>query len=351
MTVIVKAKNVWRRIQQNVDIRLKNMGPDKQTKEGIVLLNTALGSDNLGDEIIAHYYSKMITDVFNPEKVYNVATHCKPSEQDIQELLNTEYAVVIGTNFLSPQMELYSGWQFDNKLIKMRNVVLFGVGWWGYKKPSLYSKYVYRRILSKHITHSVRDEQTLKMLNSIGIKNVINTNCLTMLGLEKTCNNIPKEKADKVIFTVTGVMKRREFDQSMIDILQQNYKDIYFWPQGDYDLQYLKTLKNIENITILDRTLAAYTNLLEETSNLDYIGTRLHGGIHAMQNGHRSIIIAIDNRAVEISRDTGLPIIRDNEISDKLNNLINTNWETKIQLNNDLIKEWYSSFSKIKIKY
>ena len=70
-----------------------------------------------------------------------------------------------------------------------------------------------------------------------------------------------------------------------------------------------------------------------------------------MQNGHRSIIIAIDNRAVEISRDTGLPIIRDNEISDKLNNLINTNWETKIQLNNDLIKEWYSSFSKIKIKY
>ncbi|WP_248624388.1 polysaccharide pyruvyl transferase family protein [Enterococcus cecorum] len=346
--MISKFKNVMKRIGQNIDIRIKNFGNEKNNKYGeIVILNTALNSDNLGDEIIFYYYSKAIKDVISPNTLYNVATHNYPNNLDIEKLLNSKYSILIGTNILSPQMELYSGWKFNNKLIKMRNVVLVGVGCWGYKKPSIYSKYVYRNILSKEIIHSVRDNQTMLFLKSMGINNVINTNCLTMLGLDEISKNIPCKKADNVIFTLTGVMNRKKYDKQMIEILRKNYKKLYFWPQGDIDLKYLNDIQENHDINILEQTFEAYTNFLKNNNNFDYVGTRLHGGIHAMQNGYRSIIIAIDNRAVEISKDTNLPIIKDSEINTKLTDMITSEWVTKIKLNNSEIEKWKSSFRNI----
>ena len=348
MNIFFKLKNVWKRIEKNVIVRYENIGEKREIgNQEIVILNTAIGSDNLGDQIIEYYYNRAIKNIVNPQKLYNVATHRMPSEVDIEHLINARYAIIIGTNILSPQMELYSGWKFDDRLIKMRNVVLLGVGWWGYKKPSCYSKYVYKNILSKNIIHSVRDDHTLKMLNSIGINNVVNTNCLTMRGLENICDKIPTKKSNKVIFTVTGVMNRCVYDKHLIEILRKNYQEIYFWPQGDSDLKYLETIDTMENIIVLERSLAAYTDLLKNTSDLDYIGTRLHGGIHALQNGRRTIVVAIDNRAIEIARDTGLQIVRDSRIEFDLDKLINTEWRTRIVLNDDAIQTWYKSFLKI----
>lgn len=348
MKYLVKFKNVLIRIKQNIDIRIKNAGSDNLcNSEEIVILNTAIGSDNLGDEIIAYYYTNAIKDIIDSKKIYNVATHIKPSEENVQHLLNAKYAIITGTNILSPQMELYSGWRFDNRLIKMRNVLLVGTGWWGYKKPSLYSKYVYRTILSKEIIHSVRDEQTLQMLKSIGIDNVVNTNCLTMLGLDKKCEEIPDKKGKEVLFTITGVIGDQNKDKDMIRIIRKNYTKIYFWPQGDIDLEYLKKIDNLDGIEIVPRSLDAYSDFLQKHNELDYIGTRLHGGIHAMQNGRRAIIVAVDNRAIEMSRDTGLPVIRDTEVGEELDNLINSEWKTKIHLNVSAIGKWYKSFTKI----
>lgn len=350
MIFISRVKNIWKRIEKNISIRLKNIGHNVDNEnQKIVILNTALESDNLGDEIIEYYYSNAIKDVVNTKEVYNVATHRMPSERDVENLLNARYVIILGTNILSPQMELYSGWKFDDRLIKMRNVILLGAGWWGYKKPSCYSKYVYRNILSKSIIHSVRDEQTEKMLKYIGVKNVVNTNCLTMLGLEKKCANVPRLKSQSVIFTVTGVMNRTKYDIQMIRILRENYQTLYFWPQGDIDLQYLQSIDSMEKIIVLERTFEAYTRFLKKNDKLDYIGTRLHGGIHALQNMHRTVVVAIDNRAIEISHDTGLPIIKDNKIESDLDRLINSEWNTEIKLNTDSISTWYKSFSNIKV--
>lgn len=348
MPIDRKIKNVVKRIRQNVDIRLKNtMDESESNNNEIIILNTAIGSDNLGDEIIMHYYSKAIEGIIDPSKLYNIATHRKPSDTDVEKLLNCKYAVIIGTNILSPQMELYSGWKFDNRLIKMRNVILVGVGWWGYKKPSIYSKYVYRNILSKRVLHSVRDKQTYHALQSIGINNVVNTNCLTMVGLDKICDKIPCKKSENVLFTVTGNLNRIENDRKMIQILRQNYKKMFFFPQGITDLEYLKKITTIENITIIDESFKAYTDFLENSDNVDYVGTRLHGGIHAMQNGKRAIIIAVDNRAIEIANDTGLPVILESEVDEKLGQMINTEWKTKVKLNTKEIERWRNSFATI----
>lgn len=346
MSFLTKVRNIFIRINQNIDVRLKNYNiKTKETSnDEIIILNTAIGSDNLGDEIILYYYSKAISDVVETDKLYNIATHNKLSDEDIERLLKSKYAIIVGTNILSPQMELYSGWKFDNRLIKLRNVVLVGVGWWGYKKPSIYSRYVYRNILTKKIIHSVRDEQTLTMLKSIGITNVVNTNCLTMLGLDEICKKIPTKKSDEVIFTVTGVSKKYKKDKDMIQILRKNYRKLYFWPQGDVDLEYLESINECYNVEILERSLSAYTSFINKNKNLDYVGTRLHGGIHAMQNGKRTIIIAVDNRAIEISNNTGLPVICDDEINEKLEKMINGEWETHINLNKKEIEKWHNSF-------
>ena len=49
-------------------------------------------------------------------------------------------------------------------------------------------------------------------------------------------------------------------------------------------------------------TLEAFDNLLESEIDLDYIGTRLHAGIRAIQKKRRSIIIGVDNRALEMQK-------------------------------------------------
>lgn len=63
--------------------------------------------------------------------------------------------------------------------------------------------------------------------------------------------------------------------------------------------------------------------------------------------GRRTIIITVDNCAIEIARDTGLPVIRDTEIQEKLNIVINSEWKTEIRLNRLTIEKWYESFTKI----
>jgi hypothetical protein len=47
----------------------------------------------------------------------------------------------------------------------------------------------------------------------------------------------------------------------------------------------------------------------ELAEGADYIGTRLHAGIRALQVGARSTIVVIDNRAAEIGRETGIPTV------------------------------------------
>ncbi len=61
------------------------------------------------------------------------------------------------------------------------------------------------------------------------------------------------------------------------------------------------------DFTTAEPTLAAYDALLA-AGDSDYIGTRLHGGVRALETGAWGVIVAVDNRALEISRDTGLPV-------------------------------------------
>jgi hypothetical protein len=162
------------------------------------------------------------------------------------------------------------------------------------------------------------------------------------VGTPEFCKQIPETKSERVVFTLTaGGYDER--DQILIDTLKSCYEEMYFWPQGMNDFDYLQKYKNIEDLRILPATKNAYDDFLTQ-NDTDYVGTRLHGGVYAMRHKRRSIIIAIDERAREINKANNLICIEKSEIKSHLAMLINTGFPTKIDMDFDAINRWKAQF-------
>ena len=99
---------------------------------------------------------------------------------------------------------------------------------------------------------------------------------------------------------------------------------------------------NKTKLNILGPSLKDYTKFLLNYE-CDYIGTRLHGGIYALQHKKRTIILKIDNRAEEMQKFCNLPCIARNDLQDLIEK-INTSFETNIIIPEDNIKKWKEQF-------
>lgn len=314
--------------------------------EKIILFNPAISSLNLGDHIIAYACKENIESLLKNKMCIDISTHLPISNLYMGLIKNVKYSFVLGSNLLMNNMNGRFR-QWDIKLWNTRRInkaILMGVGWHQYSsKTNSYTKKLYNRVLSNEYYHSVRDEYTKIKLNDIGIKNVINTGCPTLWNLDKKhCMQIPKNKSYRVIFTLTDYKKDLVKDKKMINILKNNYEKLYFWIQGGNDYEYLKELYNGSDIEIINPNLEDYNKIIKN-GNIDFVGTRLHGGIRALQNKCRTIIISVDNRAKELNRNYNIPIIEREKI-DILEEKINKEWETDIHIPIDRIKKWKSQF-------
>jgi hypothetical protein len=191
-------------------------------------------------------------------------------------------------------------------------LVLFGIGWWQYQKdPGALTGLFYRHyMLRSGVQHSVRDSYTKTMLEKCGIGNVINTGCPTMWKLPEYMS-FGSTKPDRVVFTLTDYYRHPEYDRALLQILLDNYKGVHFFPQGSEDINYLHSIatpRQLESIVVLERTMEAYNSILA-SEGIDYVGTRLHAGIRALQKKRRAFVLSVDNRATEISKDTNLPVL------------------------------------------
>ena len=81
-------------------------------------------------------------------------------------------------------------------------------------------------------------------------------------------------------------------------------------------------------------------NLLLNQDDLDYVGTRLHGGIYAMRHKKRAIIIAIDERAREINKSNHLNCMELGEVSTKLEKMVCSEFATQVEMPFDEISRW-----------
>lgn len=317
----------------------------------ILYLNPAISSLNIGDKIIEDGCKTYLNDIFPNDFIVEFSTHLPLNNFYFNFLGNIDYKFVLGSNLLSPKLnQRFRQWDINILNVnELKPLILMGVGWQQYsKKITLYTKYIYKKILSNQYVHSVRDEYTKEILNKIGINNVLNTGCPTMWKFTpEFCKKIPCKKGKDVVFTLTDYNKNEVLDANLIDVLKKNYNEVYFWPQGIGDYEYFKNTFADNSIKVINCNLEDYDKLLKEKNDLDFVGTRLHGGIRAMQFLHRSIIIAIDNRAKEIHRDYNIPIIERINISN-LEKIINSEFETKINIPIDNINKWLSQFKEIK---
>ena len=316
-------------------------------KENCVLLDTAIDSDNTGDQIIMENCMKQLEEILPLQDMHHVSTHRFITEDERKKLLNAPMKILCGTNILSGHMRSYGLWKLNADVIPYLNTVLMGVGLASYDKSwDKYTRKLFHTILAKEYLHSVRDTFSEKMLQEMGIKNVIYTGCPTMWGLtSEHCKRIPKIKGEKVVCTITDYNRDPKLDRQMLEIANKYYEQVFVWIQGIEDFEYLQELQMENMVTVVHRGLENYDHILEQ-KEMDYIGTRLHAGVRALTFGHRTIVVSIDNRAECISKDTGLPIIKREDIPVYLEEKIQSTFETKIYLPTDNIKKWKQQFGK-----
>ncbi|SHN64306.1 Polysaccharide pyruvyl transferase [Butyrivibrio hungatei DSM 14810] len=313
----------------------------------IRVFDTSVGSDNAGDYIIMHYCNLILDEVFGTDiKRQYVPTHVRPAVSEF--IKRAPLSIFCGTNILYSNMQEHSMWKMPFGAGKtISNVVGLGLGWEYYEDRELsgYTRKIFDEIFSNDLVHSVRDKYTYEKLKAFGYNNVLFTACPTMWRLdEKHCGSIPTGKGKSVVTTITDYNKDPDSDRAMLDILKKNYEKVYVWIQGEKDRGYLESICDVSSLELIDSTYEAYTKVLESESNLDFVGTRLHAGIHALNLGHRTIIVAIDNRAKEMGKDTNLPIISREDVSDKLEGMINSEVKTEILLPTENIKRWKDQF-------
>lgn len=313
----------------------------------ICVFDPSVSSDNLGDQIIARAIYAQLDALMPMAFRIAVPTHDYTWRASREATKHSRIRFVAGSNLLKSWMFWNAQWKLtplDPFLLK--DVVLFGCGWRNYQpRPEFFTRSMLRALLSKHFTHSVRDSYTLEQLRSAGISNVVNTGCPTMWGLTpQLCAQIPASKSDAVVFTITEYAKDPERDRRMINIIRKNYEKVFFFGQQPEDFSYLKAL-DAGSVQVLPPSIQAYDALLSDLP-VDYIGTRLHGGIFSLAHVRRTLIIGIDNRAEEIATDTGLPVLSRIQV-DALEDWITGAQPTSIRMPTAAIDTWKEQFNAI----
>ena len=318
----------------------------------ILLLDTSVGSENKGDDIIMECVREELKFLFEENYEYTLTTQLSPfhwyqvwrNSNRVRSYSNCPLKFIGGSNILCKDLLThYPQWNINwFNCRPIEGSIGVGVGAGAGEKSNWYTRKMYQRVLSHDFYHSVRDERTKRYVESLGLK-AINTGCVTMWKLTpEFCKSIPDHKSNRVVFTLTRRLDKDEKDQFLIDSLVENYAEVYFWPQGVWDYDYFKQFDHVDAIKVLPPSKDAYDQFLTQNET-DYVGTRLHGGIYAMRHGRRTIIIAIDERAREIHKGNHLNCIEKDEI-DKLPSLINSTFETNVVMDFDAINKWKSQF-------
>lgn len=311
------------------------------------LYSVDVTSPNIGDQVISRAVHRELRLIFGEStEIVAIPSHQFPNRNSLQLLEDAEYIFVGGSNLLWFRRWFPTSWKIGPfGLAYYRNLILLGVGWGSYDiKANAYGKWICSVILSQNHTHSVRDSFTRGIADhDLQLPKVSNTACPTMWRLtEDLVRSIHRHKGDECIFSLTDYSKDPHLDSQLIKDLTALYNGrILFWPQGNGDLDYCKSLGYTGRV--IDRSLSSLVSILSSGTQLDYVGTRLHAGILCLEHRVRSLIISIDNRAQEIAADTGLPVVARNDRAGLLN-WVNGDAVTCVRLPVNEIALWRQQF-------
>ena len=310
----------------------------------ITLFDTGIASNNAGDEIIMDAVRDIVRALFPRAFLYRVPTHDVISGPSRRLAAKSALGIVGGSNLLKPRLMRHPLWHLRlADAFALRDIVLLGVGYQNYDvPPTAFTRWFLGRILHPRFIHSVRDSYTATHLRRI-VPNVVNTSCPTTWTLTPAhCATIPAQRAREALTFLTFYNRDPAADGALLDLLVRRYERVHFWPQQYEDLIYLRSLGD-RPISIVAPTVADYDAFLDAHA-VDVVGSRLHGGIRALQRRRRALVLAIDNRAREIARDTGLPVADRSDLA-AVERWIAEPAPTRMHLPDDAIAAWKSQFA------
>lgn len=283
----------------------------------IVLFDPAAGSRNLGDEIILLSVRNELLHLFPGAFITRISLHQGLTVAQWRTCKEADAIFVAGTNMLRGDFRFFRRWKrwqlTLRDLIQVKNVIVLGAGW-SAGKVTFLGRLFYQRVYSQVAPHSVRDAFTQRKMSELGVGQVLNTACPTMWGFSGDfLEGVDPRRKGAVVTTLTDYMRDPVADKELIECLKRLYSRVVFWPQGMFDSEYFSSL-GVDDVEHIPPSLEAYDSFLRSNS-VDFVGTRLHGGIRAMQHKHRALVIAVDARAREIGRDTGLSVVERGELS------------------------------------
>lgn len=275
----------------------------------IVWANPSISSNNIGDRIIAHYVGNILTELFPGEQIVESPTQLVTFSRRLDRLLaNARLIVVGGSNLMSHRYPRIHQWANIHQYLRHHEkIVLCGVGWHSYESHVWPWNKKIISLFDNGRVHSVRDNYSKEKLANFGVECLM-TSCPTTWAL--SLKEMQSGPVQKLLFTLTYYRKDERRDSKFVTTVIEEARRLgskpIFWPQSPEDMIYLSKLGvDITSIEMLQPSLAALECNIDV--NTLYIGTRLHGGIHALNLGASARVFAIDNRAREIGKDIGLP--------------------------------------------
>lgn len=312
----------------------------------VTIFDPSSGSGNLGDQIILESCVKEILRVAPESFFFRVSLHQPLTKKIRARIAQSDLVVVAGSNMLNTrfnhQLSL-TRWRLSLRdSFDINEAILMGAGWnraTDWINPI--GSYILRRGLSSEGPHSVRDHLTLEKAGRIGLGNVLNTSCPTLwhVGREEHSFVLPKSIGKSAVTTLTFNEKAPQKDKYMLNFLADRFRKVYFWPQGIGDLEYFQSLDLLGDFEALPGTLEAYDALLQEHSEIVYVGTRLHGGIRALQKRRLALIVSVDHRAPGVAQSAGIAILERSDI-ERLPEMIELLTYPNVKVPKEEILQW-----------
>jgi len=278
----------------------------------VAIVDTSICTDNLGDEIIMDAVNSVVWELFPKAYILRVPSHEALSDRTRKFVRQADWCFIGGTNLLSSHIHAKGLWRLDKRAAAAygsTRTVCLGTGWNNYQAEATpATQALLRTALSSGLVHSVRDSYTAAHLEKVG-RRAVTTSCMTTWSLTpEHCRTIPTQRGSSVVFTLSAWRPDVKADRAFVEVLRRHYKRVSFFSQMQDDYDYFRKF-GWDDIPVVAVTTEAYNHFLEN-EDVDFVGTRLHGGIRAMQKGRRALILGIDNRATELGKDTGLPVLQ-----------------------------------------
>lgn len=307
------------------------------------LIDTAVASDNAGDEIIMSEVRRQILPLIGDAVITTSSGHDGLGRFGRDAAARADVVLLCGTNALSSRFRLGGRFMWHVGLADLRalrgKVVLAGVGAnRDFDRVDRRQAWLLRWLLSPRHLHAVRDGTALRLLTLIGRQGA-NTACPTLWSLDGAA--IPQGRAPRVTVTLTR-HRADPTDAAMLATLLGLYDEVAFWPQQPRDLDYLRSLPGADRVRVLAPNLPTYDAHLAATDT-DVVGTRLHGTIRGLHHGRRSLTVVVDNRARDIGAETGLPVIARPEMG-TLGDRLAGSWPTALRLPRPEITRFCNQF-------